>query len=57
VRCHILASKACFKFAADLGFKGIHVEARPSIAGNVMAGPGGRLVWRRTYVTNLQVKK
>lgn len=36
VRRHISASKACF--AADLGFKEIHVEARP---GDVMAGAGG----------------
>ncbi len=33
---HISASKACF--AADLGYKEIHVEARP---GDVMAGAGG----------------
>ena len=36
VRRHISGSKACF--AADLGFKEIHVEARP---GDVMAGAGG----------------
>ncbi len=36
VRRHIHASKACF--AADLGFKVIHVDAR---AGDVMAGAGG----------------
>ncbi len=36
VRRHIRASKACF--AAGLGFKEIHVEARP---GDVMAGAGG----------------
>ena len=36
VRRHISASKACF--AADLGYKEIHVEARP---GDVMAGAGG----------------
>ena len=36
VRCHISVSKACF--AADLGYKEIHVEARP---GDVMAGAGG----------------
>ena len=33
---HISASKPCF--AAGLGFKEIHVEARP---GDVMAGAGG----------------
>ena len=48
---HIRGSKPCF--AADLGFKEINVEAR---AGDVMAGAGGRLVRRRTYVTNLQVE-
>ncbi len=37
----ISASKACF--AADLGFKEIHVEALP---GDVMAGAGGE-VWSR----------
>ena len=36
VRRHISASKACF--AADLGFKEIHVEALPC---DVMAGEGG----------------
>ena len=36
VRRHIRASKPCF--AAGLGFKEIHVEARP---GDVMAGAGG----------------
>jgi hypothetical protein len=36
VRRHISASKACF--AADLGYKEIHVEARPD---DVMAGAGG----------------
>jgi hypothetical protein len=36
VRRQISASKACF--AADLGYKEIHVEARP---GDVMAGAGG----------------
>ncbi len=36
--CQILASKACFKFAADLGFKEIHVEALPCY---IMAGKGG----------------
>ena len=36
VRRHIAASKACF--AADRGFKEIHVEA---LAGDVMAGAGG----------------
>ena len=36
VCCNISASKACF--AADLGYKEIHVEALP---GDVMAGAGG----------------
>ena len=36
VRRHISASKACF--AADLGYKEIHVDALP---GDVMAGAGG----------------
>ncbi len=36
MRRHIRASKICF--AADLGFKEIHVEA---LAGDVMAGAGG----------------
>jgi hypothetical protein len=35
MRCHICASKACF--AARLGFKEIHIEARP---GDVMVGGG-----------------
>jgi hypothetical protein len=52
VSCHILASTACFKIAADLGFKESHVEAWHC---DVMAGAGGRLVLSRTYVTNLQV--
>jgi hypothetical protein len=48
-RRHIRASKACF--AADLGFKEIHVDAR---AGDVMAGAGALLVLR---LTNIQVKQ
>ncbi len=35
---HIRASKPCFRVAAGLCFKVIHVEARP---GDVMAGAGG----------------
>ena len=38
VRRHIRASKPCFRVAAGLCFKEIHVEARP---GDVMAGAGG----------------
>jgi hypothetical protein len=38
VRRHICASKPCFRVAAGLCFKEIHVEARP---GDVMAGAGG----------------
>ncbi len=42
-------------FAADLGFKEIHVKALP---GDVMAGAGGGgLVQRGTYGTNSQVKQ
>jgi hypothetical protein len=51
VACHISASKA--SFAADLGFKEIHVEAQPS---DIMVGAGGWLVLSQTYVTNLQVQ-
>ena len=51
MRRHIRASQACFKFAADLGFTEIHVDAR---AGDVMAGAGALLVLR---LTNIQVKQ
>ena len=55
VRRHISASKSC-GFAANLGYKEIHVEARP---GDVMAAGArvGRLVQRRRFVTNLQVQQ
>ena len=38
MRRHIRASKACFAARHGLGFKELHVEARP---GDVMAGAGG----------------
>ncbi len=49
-RRHISATKACRE--AGLGFREVHVEARP---GDVMAGAGGAAGRRRTFDTSHQV--